>query len=85
MNEGIGCYIGAFTKWQVHLVRNAILMHVAQMIYPCPCTRCSFHARIECYVGEWIGCDMNSYIRYYINAYIGCYMSAYISSYINAM
>jgi len=85
MNAGIGCYINAFTKCYVHIVFNAILTHIAQMLYPCTCTRCSIHACIECYVGAWIGCNINAYIGYYINAYIGCCISAYISCYIHAM
>ena len=85
MNAGIGCYINAFTKCYVHIVFNAILMHIAQMLYPCTCTRRSIHACIECNDGAWIGCDINAYIGCYINAYIGCCICAYISCYIHAM
>ena len=76
MNAGIGCYIDSFTKCYVHTVFNAILMHIAQMLYPCTCTRCSIHACIECYDGEWIGCDIDAYIRCCMSAYISCHIHA---------
>ena len=76
MNASIGFYIDALTKCYVHIVFNSILMHIAQMPYPCTFTRCSIHACIECYNGEWIGCDINACIRCYTSAYISCYIHA---------